>query len=656
MLKRNILFTAIVLGCVFGSAVAIADPIVELAAPRVTSKVVSGDTAQKTKKTEKQKSSVKASKKLLSKHRLKGKKLVCKKHKPVCKKSTPILVNYDRVAKMIEYGYYDDADKILEGAISRNQNDIKAQALRAISLAKQSKLDPAQQELDVLLKKYPDNSNLHYAQGVVYYQRTASSNLIYRDNSSNLISDAMCEFQKAVKLDKNNAYAYNALGVVSINQNKLKDAEVYFKKAITSDKTYSLAIDNLGTLDFIANKLKDAEKRFKESLIYNTQNTTAMYHLAQIAMLKKDYFTAIKYLNNALYINSNSPAIYNLLGKAYSAQGNEAAAINAFKHSVAVKPEFTLSYLDLADIYQQRGDNEFAIEQLKTALAIEPNYNDAKLRLADISLGTGKYKEAIDTYAQLVGVDNYNEAALKGLANAYYGQAQSFSNKPLGSAKDVFVALDSINKAIAANPQDLELYLAKLKLTKFLNQPNETRNSFNKIVSSPNNNLPSLIVKGEAYIALNDYRNAKNEFDSAIKLSKTPNDDLYLAEILLLSKQYDSAQIMLDKIIKYAPKNLEALNGIDYIKKNKQVAFNYYKSGLFFERQKNLASAIEYYSNSLSLDPNNAEAHLMLARLLEKKKDNLNAVNHYKAYLSLCKNPADKAKIQSKIKKLDNTL
>lgn len=649
MIKRKIVF-ALIFGVAFSSAVALADPIIELAAPRLQMPQVFSDdgTLPKPKPSAGAKSSDKSKS---------GKQMAKRARKHIHKKPAPIKVNYDKVSKLIEYGYYDEADDILIGAIDRNSKDVKAQALWAVSLAKQCKLDPAQNELNELLKKYPDNSNLHYAQGVVDYLRTTSSNMFYRNNAKKLTEDALKEFKKATELDKSNARAYNALGVISLNSGKSKDAKDYFNKAIAADKTYSMAIDNLGTMDFLDGKFSDAEKKYKQSLVYNTQNATAMYHLAQIVMQKQDYTTALSYLNNALYINSNSPAIYNLIGKAYAAQGNEAAAIDSFRKSLAVKPEFTLSYLDLADIYEKRGDNDFAIEQLKTALAIEPDYNDAKLKIADISLSDGNYNQAISVYSELVGVNDYNAPALKGLANAYFAQAQACSTKAqLGTMKDLYKALDSINKAISANPQDLELHFAKLKLSKITNQPEQSKIELNKIIQSPACDLISTVTKGEAYLAMNDYQNADKTFDSAIELSKTPQDDLYLSEIFTYHKQYDNAQKILEKILKDDATNQEALNDLDYIKKCKKYANNYFKSAQFFLKSKNSASAMEYLSRSLAMNPNNAQAHLLLAQLYEKQKNYPSAVANYRAYLGLGLNSSDAKKIENKIKKLENEL
>ena len=646
---RKILFAFFVLVVFLSQVVVFAEPIMELAAPRLeTPRAISDDgTSLKPKTiTETKKSSAIGAKKQVAK----------KNRRHTFKKPSQIKVNYDKVSKLIEYGYYEEADRILQGAICRNSKDIKAQSLWMLSLAKQSKLEPAQKDLVGLLKKYPSNSNLHYAQGVVYYQRTTSSNMFYRNNASKLINQAAGEFKKAVELDKNNAGALNAAGVVSLSLDKPKDAKNYFIKALAADKTYSLAIDNLGTIELLGGKLDEAEKKFKQSLIYNTQNTTAMYHLAQIYFQKGDYANALTFLNNALAINPNLPAIYNLMGKAYMAQGNEAAALNSFKKSLTVKPEFTLSYLDLAEIYEKRGDADFAIAQLKTAVAIESDFNDAKLRIADISLTNGNYKQAIIVYSKLVGINDYNSQALKGLADAYYAQAQISANKSLASNKDLSGALEYVNKAIGANGEGLELHLAKLKLMEITNQPEPSKVTLDKIIQSPANDLVSTILKGEAYLKFNDYKNAQKTFDLATDLSQTTKEDLCLSEIFIYHKQYENARKVLQKILKTNHQNQSAISDLDYIQKCTKHADNYFQSAKNFLKSKNLSAAIEYLSRSLAIDPNNAQAHMLLAQLYEKKKDYPEALANYKAYLGLEPNSSESKKIEKKIKNLENRL
>ena len=575
------------------------------------------------------------------------------------KKAVPKKVNYNQIDKMIENSYFDRADNLLENAINSNSKDIKARSLRVVSLAKQLKLDPAQEELNELLKISPKNADLHYAQGIVYYKRTTSSNMVHINNSQKLFEDAYKEFKTAVSLNPKDARYYNAAGVAALNLDKYDEAETLFKKAVQLDSKYSTAIDNLGTIDFAKGDLAAAAKRFNQALQYNTQNTTAMYHLAQVATQKQDYGKALIYLNNALAIDGNSASTYNLMGEVYQQQGNEPAAINAYRKSIMVKPEFPMPYFNLAGVYEKRGDGEFAIEQLKTALSVNPSFNDAKLKIADISLANGKFDQAITNYSALAKVKEYHDVALKGLASAYFEKAQIVSNKALVAANgNLFHAMDDLNKAIAANPVDLELHLAKLKLAKITNEPALSQEELNEIVQAPDGDLVNLVVKGEAYLALNNYDEAKKNFDLATDSAKNLDDQMYLAEIFLFHKQFDSAKTVLASIIESTkdgdPQNQQAVGDLDYIQKSEKYSDDSFKSAQYYVKSKDSKAAIDYLSRSLALNPNNANAHLLLAQIFEQQKNYSDAVANYKAYLGLTPEAPNKSKIEKKISHLED--
>ena len=86
--------------------------------------------------------------------------------------------------------------------------------------------------------------------------------MAYITNTPKLFSDAYQEFDKATSLDKNNAKAYNAKGVISMNVGRLDEAKTAFKKALEIEPKFSTAIDNLGTIDYLEGKLEDAEKKY----------------------------------------------------------------------------------------------------------------------------------------------------------------------------------------------------------------------------------------------------------------------------------------------------------------------------------------------------------------------------------------------------------
>jgi len=558
------------------------------------------------------------------------------------------------INKLIEYNDFEQAEKLLQFKMNKNPKDVQARALWLVALAKQCKLDPAQNELNKYLKTNPKNPDLHYAQGIVYFKRTTSSNMIHIANTPKLLNDALSEFKKAIALSPKDARYYNAAGVIAINQGNTKSAADYFKKAVSIDKTYSTALDNLGTIDYMNGKVSEAEKKYKQALLYNTGNTTAMYHLAQSSVAKHDYATAIMHLNNAIYINPNSAASYNLIGEVYDKQGNEAAAINAFKKSIQVKPEFPFPYLNLAELYEQRGDGEFAIEQLKTALDVCPDFNDAKIKIADLSLANAKYTQAIDNYTVLVGVEGYNDDALKGLANAYFEQAQVSASKALtGSNKDYYKAIDAINKAIIANHNDLELRLAKLKLYKITNQSDLSEKVLTEITLAPVNDLGSLVTKGEAYLTLNNYQEAKKMFDMAATSTKSTDENLYLAEILIYHQQYDNAKIILQNVLDKDAQNKQAQGDLTYIAQCEKNAAIYLKSADYYQKTKNPGVALEYIARALAINPNNPDARLMLAQSYEVQRNYAAALTNYKMYSGLATSESEKNRAESKIKELE---
>ena len=564
-----------------------------------------------------------------------------------------------QIDKLLEYGRYTEADKMISEIRECNPDDLDSQVLWAVSLALQSKLDWAQDELDLLLPKYPSSSNLHYAQGVVYLKRINSSDMTYRNTPEELQEKAIQEFKKAVELDKTNYRAYNALGVAELNQIELFNAKKYFEEALKIEPDYAIAIDNLGTIHYLQNEPDKAEEMYQKAIELNPKGATAYYHMAQVNVQKGDLSKAIANLNKSLSLNKNSTVAYNLLGEIYKKQGNEAAAIVAFKKAAAVEPENPNPYLNLSKIYEQRADVEFAIEQLKTSLSTSPDASVIKIKIADLSLSSKKYNDAIKYYSQLVDDKVYQEEALKGLATSYFELAKGSADTALfGSQKELFVAYDYINKAIALNPNDLELYLAKLKLAKITNQPLASEEILNKIINSPSTTVPDLVAKGDAYATLNRYREARNNYEFAAESTKNMTEDLYLAEIYTYNKHFGPAKIAINNVLEAMPNNMQALSMQNYIQKSIAYSDQQYKNAMSFKKNGKKFNFFmkEYLNRSLAANPANIESNFVLAKISEKEKDYYTARNCYSAALGASDNQKEMKKYAKKLRKMEKKL
>lgn len=569
-----------------------------------------------------------------------------------------IAKTYNDIDKMIDYGNYAAADRLLNNLLKKNLNDISARSLYIISLVKQDKFDVAQSQLNKYLPKFSKNANLHYAQGVLLVKRQASSDMEYREKSEELLKRAQNEFNTALIINPRYYQAYNALGVIELNTGNWNKARQYFGRALEVDPNYATAIDNLGTVDYLQGNHDLAQKRFMKAISLNPNSSTAYFHLAQVYDKKSGYSKALDALDHSLRIKGNSSVVYNLRGEILKKQGNEAAAIESFKKSIALKPENTKPYVNLAKIYERRFDNELAIASLKSALAVNPAQYSVKLKVGELSLLKGDYNESLKYYSSLVGVEGYNADALKGMANAYFAQVRDTASKSvIANKKELQTAYNNIEKALQANPNDLDLYLAKLKMAKLTNQEKATQETLDKIVKAPVRGLNDLLAKGDAYYAMNKYQEAKKTFEKSVVFAESLDDYLYVAEILTYDKFYPSAKDVLRKALIVDPTNEEAVHNLNYIMNMERQSESLYKDAKFFQKKdKNRVFAREYALKALDYNPTNYDAALLSAKLCEKQKHYVEAIDAYKVVAGLEIKPRKIKKMNKKIVKLEKKL
>lgn len=587
-------------------------------------------------------------------------KKTTQKTKPVKQKviTAKVAQNYSQIDQMIDYGEFSKADKMLSDIIKKNPFDMEARSLQVVSEAKQGKLDTAQEKLNSYLPKMSNNANLHYAQGIINLKRQASSDLDYRNNSEELIKNAVKEFQTAVKLNPKHYPAYNALGVTALNIGNFSKAKEFFSEALEINPNYATAIDNLGTLDYLEENYDAATKKFLKAISLNPNNSTAYFHLAQVYDKKSMYSKGLDAVDHSLRINNNSSVSYNLRGEMLRKQGNETAAIESFKKSMAIKPENIKPYINLSKIYERRFDNEIAIAYLKSALAINPSMNEVKLKLGDICFLNRDYDGALKYYGSLLGVENYNNLALKGMANAYFEQSKEIASKSNTLRdKDLQDAYKNVEKALKLNPNDLDLYLTKLKLAKLTNQEAVAQQTAHKIISMPVKGINDMLAKGDAYFAMNRFKEAKNAFEQSVLYAQSVDDCLYVAEILTYDKFYPSAKTILRKVLEQDPQNEEALHNLNYIMSMEKQSESLYNDAQFLKKkEKNKVFAREYALKASEMNPTNYKSALLSAKLCEQQKHYKEAIAEYKKLAGLEVKPRKINKYKKKAMKLEKKL
>ena len=558
------------------------------------------------------------------------------------------------VEGLIKDGKYSEAQAFCEKELQRNPNNHAVRVSLGNVFSKQYKLDAAMKEYQTVLSKNPDNCAAHEGLGDVLYKKTTSSNMEIIKNTDKLYNQALEEYKSAIKLNPNDYRAYNGAGKIMQEMGKLNSAQDYYNKALDIEPKYPDALENLGTILYSKNQVNAAIEKYEEAIEQGSKNSSAYYHLGESLIAKGDYSKAINDLQTSLYLFPNSAPVHNMLGQAYEKQGNEAAAITEYSKASLIKPEYSPPYLKLANIYQNRGDSEFAINQLKSAISLNPDFAEGKLKVADISLDTGKIDQAITYYNDLLNNKNYKNVALKGLANAYFTQAQQINNKAGLASEDEYLNVEkSIKQAIQYNPDDLQLYLALLRVSRLTNKEGQADLYLSKIIDNPTGRPIDHVVKGEAFITYGKYNDAQNEFRTALTQVHNTSSVIQLGEMFVLNRQYQPAKEAFSRVLANDPQNVTAKRYLDKIKKSEDDAESQYNIAKAFYDEHQRLAAIEALRDCISINPDLPEAQLLLAKAFEKEKYYTNAIEHYNIYINLASTD-DIQGYQRKINSLTN--
>lgn len=563
--------------------------------------------------------------------------------------------NITQINSSIEKANYRGADEVVYKTLTEYKNNYEVQALAAVSWALQGKLELAQDQIDRLKNIIPKSSDLHFAQGVVFYKRMASSNMEFRTKTDSLTDIATREFRYAIQLNPSNYKAYNALGVMDLRAGNYDDARKNIEKALELAPNYAVAIDNLGTVYLAEGDTQKAEHCFKRAVSVNPNSSAAYYHLAQLEYANGNYAKCLTYINKCLAWKGYSSYAYNLRGDAYKQQGNEAAAIAAYKKAIEITPENLAPYANLASIYETRKDYELALDSYKTILTIAPDSEQTRLKIADMYLEMGKYNESVAYYEKIR--QNLKPEAVKGLASAYYAIAMNTASKSAFSTdKKLVEAYEYLDKAIRENPDDLELYLAKAKLSALMNCPKDSCASLNNILSRQCKAIDDYLVRGDANIALANFKDGFNDYQQAICMAKSNDEKLYLGELFMFNKLYDEAEKVFRELAACDPSNMIAKNNLAYIKIARTAALQQTDNANHFRKVNSTFFEREYLYKALKVSPYDLRANMLMGRLNQRQRKYNEAFVNYSIVVAKTNDAKTLAQYQRRLNKVKSKI
>ncbi len=269
-------------------------------------------------------------------------------------------------------------------ALKKNPNLFKARLALAELYAKKGDLQQSLDELDKILSKQGDTSQLKKVTG----------------------KDADSIKVRALRI------------AVLMKMNKPKEALEDAKLLTTLQPSEPAHFFRLAEIYYSLKKFDEALPLYEKLRQDKPESVQLLNRIVGVFMLKKNYEKALEEVDTFLARFPDDGAAVLIKARIYLSQGHTDLAENVLVPE-ASKGNDAGAIVMLAELYRNKKDNENAVTYYKKALELVPDNIGIRMKLADLYLQTGQSAEAIDSYENVLKKKSDFLPAMNNLAFLY---------------------------------------------------------------------------------------------------------------------------------------------------------------------------------------------------------------------------------------------
>ena len=325
---------------------------------------------------------------------------------------------------------------------------------------------------------------------------------------------ALSDFNKAIELNSQDAYAYynrgNVRRILEDNQGALSD----FTKAIELNPDYALAYNDRGVTHSNLENYKDAIVDYTKAIELNPRYASAYYNRAVAHSNLKDYEDAIADYTKAIELDPDYELAYKNRGWASYSLGKFQEAIADYTNAIKINNKDPNNYLYRGIARFSIGEKQNAKADFLKSIEINPDYVLAYVFRGIVSLSLKDYKSAI--YDLKKALEKVTEKINPQLASSVY--------LPLGLVQfiieDYQGAIANFTKVIELNPDYAELGYVSLGLVRLsIEDYQGAIADYNKVIELNPEHAEAYIIRGLARSKLGEYQRAISDYNQAIELN-----------------------------------------------------------------------------------------------------------------------------------------
>ena len=219
------------------------------------------------------------------------------------------------------------------------------------------------------------------------------------------LEEALSDFNRALSIDPNNAFALNNSGQILKERGDLSQALKNFNLAISLNKNYADAYNNRGKTLFLQGKVEDALMNYKEAILLKPDLEDGYYNLGTALAKLKHFVHAIKAFDRAIELKSDYTQAYNNRGVVFKELRRFDEALVYFDKAISLDSSYADALNNRGITYRELGRFDESIKDLDKAISLKPDFKEAFNSRGNTQRDLQHFDLAMEDYNHAIQLD-----------------------------------------------------------------------------------------------------------------------------------------------------------------------------------------------------------------------------------------------------------
>lgn len=344
-------------------------------------------------------------------------------------------------------------------------------------------------------------------------QETQQTKATPEKDSAKPAKTASASPQNAAKAPAKKVVTYDQLMSAAdelIQKRDAKNALKVLTAAIKAKPTQTTAYIKRAAIFAEAKMMKQAISDMNSAIAVDAADPKLRNTRGYFLLLLKEYDAAEKDFNKAIDLDNNYPQVYNNRGLVFIGQNEFIKAMNDFQKAIELKTDYVDALNNLGFVYLQMEDPDLekAVETFTKVLAINGEYMNAISNRGRAYLQQKNYDAAIADFSRAIELQPSNTQYYLHRSEAYKAAGKEDLSKTDVDHVVWMQQLTEINRRIANNPKNINLWLARGVHMLQENDVERAAKSFNNALALDGKNIAAVTERVKLHFQLNEFQQA----------------------------------------------------------------------------------------------------------------------------------------------------